>query len=152
MDVPVRVPVVDVCSFCEYLAGRRRFTVLHRDEQVAVLVTREQRGSLHVLVIPVTHRETILDLAPEEHAPLMAAVTRAARAVAGAGDAEGVAVWQNNGVPCHQSVPHVHFHVATTLPGGGTEFGPVPRLTFDETDAIAARLLPYWASSAPGQP
>jgi histidine triad (HIT) family protein len=55
--------------------------VLHRDEQVAVLATRE-RGSLHVLVIPVTHRETILDLAADEEAPLMAAVTRAARAIA----------------------------------------------------------------------
>jgi histidine triad (HIT) family protein len=149
--VPVSVPVVDVCTFCEYLAGRRRFTVLHRDEQVAVLVTREQRGSLHVLVIPVTHRETILDLVPDEETPLMAAVTRAARAIAVATDAEGVSVWQNNGVPSHQSVPHVHFHVAATLPGGGTEWGPVPRLSFDETDAIAARLRPNWAASAPGR-
>lgn len=125
--------------------------MLHRDEQVAVLVTREQRGSLHVLVIPVTHRETILDLVPDEETPLMAAVTRAARAIAVATDAEGVSVWQNNGVPSHQSVPHVHFHVAATLPGGGTEWGPVPRLSFDETDAIAARLRPHWAASAPGR-
>lgn len=149
--MPVSVPVVDVCTFCEYLAGRRRFTVLHRDEQVAVLVTREQRGTLHVLVVPVTHRETILDLAPEEEAPLMAAVTRAARAIAAATDAEGVSVWQNNGVPSHQSVPHVHVHVAATLPGGGTEWGPVPRLSFDETDAIAARLRPFWVASADGR-
>ena len=144
--MPVRLPVVELCTFCEYLAGRRPFTVLHRDDEVAVLVTREQRGSLHVLVIPVTHRETILDLAPEEHAPLMAAVSRAARAIADAVDAEGISVWQNNGVPSHQSVPHVHFHVAATLPGGGTEWGPVPRLSFEETDAIAARLLPHWTS------
>jgi histidine triad (HIT) family protein len=140
----VRVPVVDVCTFCEYLAGRRPFTVLHRDDEVAVLVTREQRGTLHVLVIPVAHRETILDLAPEDEAPLMAAVARAARAVAAAADADGVSVWQNNGLPSHQSVPHVHFHVAATLPGGGTEFGPVPRLSFEATDAIAARLRPHW--------
>ena len=150
--MPLLVPVVELCTFCEYLAGRRRFTVLHRDEQVAVLVTREQRGSVHVLVIPVTHRETILDLAPEEEAPLMAAVTRAARAVAVAADAEGVAVWQNNGVPSHQSVPHVHFHVAATLPGGSTEWGPVPRLSFEETDAIAARLGPHWRASGAGSP
>lgn len=142
--MPLRVPDADVCSFCEYLAGRRPYTVLHRDDVVAVLVTREQRGSLHVLVIPVAHRETILDLPPEEEAPLMAAVTRAARAVAAATDADGVAVWQNNGVPAHQSVPHLHVHVAATLPGGSTEWGQVPALSVAETDALAARLRPYW--------
>jgi histidine triad (HIT) family protein len=142
--MPLRVPVADPCSFCEYLAGRRPYTVLHRDDVVAVLVTREQRGSLHVLVIPVAHRETVLDLTPAEDAPLLAAVRRAARAVVAATDAEGVSVWQNNGVPAHQSVPHVHVHVAATLPGGGTEWGRVPTLSVEQTDALAARLRPYW--------
>jgi len=142
--MPVRVPVVDVCTFCEYLAGRRRFTVLHRDDAVAVLVTREQRGSGHVLVIPVAHRETILELTPADEAPLMAAVTRAARAVATATDAEGVSVWQNNGTQAAQSVPHLHVHVAATLPGGGTAWGPVPSLSIDETAVIADCLHPHW--------
>jgi histidine triad (HIT) family protein len=142
--VSLRLPVDDPCSFCEYLAGRRPYTILHRDDVLAVLVTREQRGSLHVLVIPVAHRETVLDLAPEEEAPLMAAVRRAARAVVAATAAAGLAVWQNNGVPSHQSVPHVHFHVAATLPDGGAEWGPVPSLTVEETDALAERLRGHW--------
>jgi histidine triad (HIT) family protein len=37
----------------------------------------------------------------------------------------------------------VHFHVAGTLPGGGTEWGEVPRLSVPETDAIADQLRPY---------
>ena len=138
------MPDDDPCSFCEYLAGRRRYTILDRDDVTAVLVTREQRGALHVLVIPVAHRPTILDLTPEEEGPLMAAVTRAARAVARAADAEGVSVWQNNGTPSHQSVPHVHVHVAATFPGASTTWGEVPVLDVDETDAIAERLRPYW--------
>ena len=138
--MPLDVPISDACSFCDYLAGRRRFTILERDDLTATLVTREQRGRGHVLVIPVTHRETILDLAPVEATALMAGVTRAVALVARAYDAAGVAVWQNNGVPAHQSVPHVHFHVAATLPEGGTNWGSVPRLSLDETDAIAARL------------
>lgn len=142
--MPLRIPEDDPCSFCEYLAGRRPYAILDRDDVTAVLVTREQRGSLHVLVIPVAHRETILDLAPAEEAPLMAAVTRAARAVARATDAEGVSVWQNNGVPAHQSVPHVHVHVAATFPGGGTKWGEVPTLSVEETDAIAERLRAHW--------
>ena len=138
--MPLDVPVSDACSFCDYLAGRRRFTILDRDELTATLVTREQRGRGHVLVVPITHRETILDLNPVEATALMAGVTRAVALVARAYDAAGVAVWQNNGVPANQTVPHVHFHVAATLPEGGTDWGAVPRLSLKETDAIAARL------------
>ncbi|MFI9842453.1 HIT family protein [Nonomuraea sp. NPDC051941] len=65
---------------------------------------------------------------------------RAARAIAAAYDPGGIAVWQNNGAPAHQTVPHVHFHVAGTLPDGGTRWGEVPRLDLDETDGIAKRL------------
>jgi len=138
--VSLLIPVCEPCSFCEFLGGRRPYTILERDELTATLVTREQRGLGHLLVIPVRHRETILDLPADEGAALMAGVTKAARLVARAYTAEGVAVWQNNGTPAHQTVPHVHFHVAATLPGGGTNWGEVPRLSVDETDAIAARL------------
>jgi histidine triad (HIT) family protein len=139
--VPLQLPADDPCSFCEYLAGRRPYTVLFRDELTATLVTREQRGRGHVLVIPVAHRATILDLEAVEEAALMAAVTRAARLVTACFDADGLAVWQNNGTAAHQSVPHVHFHVAATLPEGGTGWGPVPTLSVAQTDEIAVRLL-----------
>jgi histidine triad (HIT) family protein len=73
----------------------------------------------------------------------MDGVVRATRAIIAAFDPEGVAVWQNNGVPAHQSVPHVHVHVAGTLPQGGTEWGPVERLAVAQTDLIAERLRPH---------
>jgi histidine triad (HIT) family protein len=142
----LELPDDDPCSFCEYLAGRRPYTVLDRDEHVSTLVTRQQRGRLHVLIIPTAHRPTILDLHPSEHAALMATIVRASRAVAAAVDAEGVAVWQKNGVANGQTVPHVHFHVAATLPDGGTEWGPVPTLSVAETDELAAQLRPHWAA------
>jgi hypothetical protein len=37
-------------------------------------------------------------------------------------------------------IPHLHFHVAGTLPGGGTEWGSVKERSIAETDDIAARL------------
>lgn len=140
----------DPCSFCDYLAGRRPFTFLERGPLVAMLVTREQRGVGHVLVIPVSHRPSILDLCDEESAALMDGVRRASAAVAACHDPDGIAVWQNNGTPAHQSVPHVHFHVAGTLPRGGTEWGPVPRLEFSETDRIAAAIRPHLRPPAAG--
>ena len=138
------MPPDDPCSFCEYLAGRRAYTILAQDEMTATLVTRQQRGVGHLLVIPVQHRKTLLDLRDDEGTALMVRVQAAVGAIAEVYSAEGVAVWQNNGKPAHQSVPHVHFHVAGTLPEGGTDWGAVPTLSIAETDAIAARLRPAY--------
>jgi histidine triad (HIT) family protein len=141
--VPLELPPADPCPFCDYLAGVRPYTILERDDTTAILVTFEQRGQGHVLVIPVRHRVTVLDLTPQEQSDLMRGVVRATAAIVGAFDPDGVAVWQNNGIPAYQSVPHVHFHVAGTLPGGGTERGRVERLEFRMTDEIADRLRPH---------
>lgn len=130
------------CAFCEYLSGTRPYTVLWRETQVAVLVTREQRGVGHVLVIPTRHVATLLDLADGEAGDLMIAVRDAAEAIDRAFSRPGVAVWQNNGTAAHQAIPHLHFHVAGTLPGGGTNFGDVEELTVDATDALGRKLAP----------
>ncbi|GAA1385494.1 hypothetical protein GCM10009613_17990 [Pseudonocardia kongjuensis] len=107
-----------------------------------MLVTREQRGVGHVLVVPVAHRPTLLDLTVTEAPLVMTAVIEVADAIAHAYAPTGIAVWQNNGVSANQMVPHVHFHVAGTLPEGGTDFGDVPELPISDTDVIAEILRP----------
>jgi histidine triad (HIT) family protein len=141
--MPLQLPPPHPCSFCDYLAGEREYTVLDRDAVTALLITREQRGVGHVLVIPVSHSPTLCELSPAERTGIMDGVVRASRAILGAFDPAGVAVWQNTGVPAHQKIPHVHFHVAGTLPEGGTALGGVDRLEVPETDAIADRLRPH---------
>jgi histidine triad (HIT) family protein len=141
--MPLVLPPAEPCSFCDYLLGVRPYTILEQGELSAIFVTYEQRGQGHMLVLPRQHRVTLLDLTAAERTALMDDVVRATQAVIRAFDPEGVAVWQNNGIPAHQTVPHVHFHVAGTLPGGGTAFGPVPRLALAETELIAARLRPH---------
>jgi histidine triad (HIT) family protein len=137
--VPLKVPVEPDCSFCAYLGGRRSYTVMEHTQQVSLLVTREQRGVGPVLVIPTTHRPTLLDLQPHDMGALMLATERVATAITAAYDVEGICLWQNNGVPAHQSIPHVHFQ-AGTLPAGGTQWGPVRKLNLEETDIIASEL------------
>lgn len=139
----IQVPDADRCAFCDYLAGRRDFTVLRRDSDTATLVTREQRGRGHVLVVPVRHRPTILDLTPWEAAAVMEQVVAAARAIDAAFGRPGIAIWQNNGVDANQTIPHVHFHVAGTLPGGNTDRGRVEELSVAATDGIARLLEPH---------
>jgi histidine triad (HIT) family protein len=79
-------------------------------------------------------------MSEQESAALMDGIRRAARAIDWAEHRPGIAIWQNNGIPAHQTIPHVHFHVAGTLPGGGTEWGPVPELSLADTDAIVEKL------------
>ena len=99
-----------------------------------------------MLVIPVAHRPTVLDLTANERSALMDGVAAATNAIVRAYDPAGVAVWQNNGIPANQSVPHVHFHVAGTVQDGGTIWGDVERLPVDQTDKIAQRLRSHIVS------
>ena len=144
-DSALEMPVETPCAFCQYLSGERPYTFLWKELRVAVLVTREQRGVSHLLVIPTRHIPSLLELDESEAGDLMIALRDAARAIDDAFERPGVAVWQNNGIPAHQAIGHLHFHVAGTLPGGGTEFGSVPELSIDRTDEIARLLSPHVA-------
>ena len=140
------LPTSGSCPFCAFLQGEKPYTILRRSELVAILVTREQRGLSHLLVVPVRHCPTILDLRDEESGALMSEIRHAARIVDAAERRPGIAVWQNNGISANQAVAHVHFHVAGTLEEGGTRWGEVPKLSVAETDAIAERLRQVEAS------
>ena len=78
MSTSLEVPELERCPFCDYLSGARPFTILSRTETVATLVTREQRGVGHLLVIPVKHRPTLLDLTADEASAVMRSVIAAA--------------------------------------------------------------------------
>jgi histidine triad (HIT) family protein len=122
------------------LSGERPYTIFKRSDKVAVFVTREQRGTPHLLVVTIRHTPTILDLTDEE-LKLLAVETREMASVIDRTYARpGIAVWQNNGIPAGQVIDHFHFHVAGTLDSGGTNFGKVEELTVAETNEIAKRL------------
>lgn len=70
----------------------------------------------------------------------MGHVVDVARAIEAIERPGGPAVWQNNGVAADQAIAHVHFHVAATLPGRGTERGEVKEISIAETEKIGARL------------
>lgn len=132
------------CAFCAYLRKERPFTFVFRDSHIAILVTREQRGEPHLLVIPLRHVETVLEISDQEATQLAIGVRDAARAIEQEYKPSGISIWQNNGTPASQSIGHVHFHVAGTLEEGGTDWGAVPELPLEKTEEIAVRLRPYF--------
>ena len=111
------------CAFCAYLKGERPYTILSRTADTATFVTREQRGHPHLLVLPLRHMPSLLEMTDQEITAVAIEVRNAAILIEEAYAKPGIAVWQNNGVPAGQAISHVHFHVAGTLPGGGTDFG-----------------------------
>ena len=128
------------CAFCAYIRGERPYTILGRTSDTATLVTREQRGEPHLLVLPIRHAPTLLDLSDAEITSVGIALRTAAAMIDRTYQKPGIAVWQNNGAPAGQTIGHFHFHVAGTLERGGTEFGEVKEISVDETNAIARRL------------
>lgn len=140
----LEIPKNKRCAFCDYLSGQRSYTVLHKDANVAVLVTREQRGVGHVLALPIRHVESILDIKDEEATELMIVIRKIAIAIDLAYGRPGISIWQNNGVPAGQAIAHVHFHIAGTLEAGGTERGKVPEISVEETDIIATKILEFF--------
>jgi|SRR5690554_173995 len=142
----IQIPNNDSCAFCAYLSGERPFSFVYKGNMVSILVTREQRGFPHLLVIPNRHVKTILDVTEEEAGKLAIAVRDIAKAIESEYKPKGITIWQNNGVPSSQSIAHVHFHVAGTLETGGTEWGDVPELPIEETEGIAEKLRPFFSS------
>lgn len=140
-EFSIDLPENNACAFCAYLRGERPYTILYRTADTATFVTREQRGHPHLLVLPLRHVSTILELTDAEAAAIAVEVRNAAILIDRAYSKLGIAVWQNNGVPAGQAIGHVHFHVAGTLERGGTEFGPVEEISVAETDEIAKKLL-----------
>ncbi|MGC5167940.1 HIT family protein [Luteimicrobium sp. DT211] len=143
-DSALEAPNARECAFCAYLRGSRPYAFVARDQTTAVMVTREQRGYPHLLVIPVQHRMTILELTDSECAALGIAVRHAAFAINEAYQRPGISVWQNNGISASQSIGHVHFHVAGTLDSGGTEWGDVPEISLAKARRIAQRIRASW--------
>ena len=140
----IQLPNEGACAFCAYLRGDLSYTILFRTADTATLVTREQRGNPHLLVLPLRHIPSILEMTDTEAGHVAIAVREAARVINHVYGKPGIAVWQNNGVPAGQAIGHLHFHVAGTLDGGGTERGSVAEMSLADTDAIATRLRAAW--------
>ena len=143
-NTSIITPESKPCAFCAYLKNERPFTFVFKNQNIAILVTREQRGRPHLLVIPSRHVETILEISDQEAGQLAIGIRNSARAIEQEYKTTGISIWQSNGIPASQSIGHVHFHVAGTLVEGGTDWGDVREYTLDETESIAVRLRPYF--------
>lgn len=115
------------CIFCEIARGESPARFVYQDESACAFLDTEPVRPGHILVVP---REHITDLssrlAVEGITGMAQALHTTASLLSDRLSADGVSVFQSNGVAAGQTVHHVHFHM-------------VPRFSGD------ARLTSNWA-------
>lgn len=125
---------------CQIVRGETDAAVVSRDDHVVAFLDHRPVFKGHVLVSPVRHVDTLLDLPAELMVPLLGTAQRVARAVGDALGAEGTFVAVNNVVS--QSVAHLHVHVVPRTRGDGLRGFFWPRVRYAEGEMEAyARLL-----------
>ena len=117
---------------CQIVQGEIEAAVVSRDEQVVAFLDHRPVFKGHVLVSPVRHVDTLLDLPGELMVPLLGTAQRVAQALGAALGAEGTFVAVNNVVS--QSVPHLHLHVIPRRPKDGLRFWLGPRHPYTDDD------------------
>jgi histidine triad (HIT) family protein len=125
---------------CQIAAGELDAAVVLHDEQVVAFLDHRPVFKGHVLVAPVRHVDTLLDLPAELMQPVLTAAQRVTAAIMAALGAEGTFVAVNNVVS--QSVPHMHVHVVPRTKGDGLRGFFWPRTTYaaGEIEVYARRI------------
>ena len=139
------VPVTDDV-FCQIGRGDVDAAVVLRTDDVIAFLDHRPVFKGHVLVAPLQHVDTLLDLPQSLMQPLVISTQHVASAVVDALGAQGTFVAINNVVS--QSVPHLHVHVVPRTRGDGlrgffwprTHYGPGE---IDEYAAMIKKAIGY---------
>lgn len=123
------------CIFCSIIAGEAGAEVVLRTEHTVAFLDRTPVFHGHVLVVPVAHVETLIDMPPTGLGPLFADVQRVAQAVETGLGAAGSFVAMNNRIS--QSVAHLHVHVVPRNRKDGLRGFFWPRVKYHDAGHMA---------------
>jgi histidine triad (HIT) family protein len=133
------MPVTDDV-FCQIGRGELDAAVVLRTDEVIAFLDHRPVFKGHVLIAPLQHVDTLLELPQSLMQPLLSTTQHIARAVLDALGAQGTFVAINNVVS--QSVPHLHIHVVPRSRGDGLRgfFWPRTRYGAGEMEDYAAKI------------
>ncbi len=127
---------MDGCTFCAIVAGELPAFVVLDDSYVLGFLDVRPVFEGHTLLVTRRHRDTILDVPPDELLALATAAQRVAGAVEDGLGAGGS--WISVNTRVSQSVPHVHVHVVPRTKGDGLRGFFWPRTKYADDDAAEA--------------
>ena len=133
-------PEPDPDIFCQIIAGDLPAAVVTRTPELLAFLDHRPVFKGHVLIAPVRHVDTLLDLPSDLMTPLLTLAAGVARAQEIALGAGGTFVAMNNVVS--QSVPHLHLHVVPRSKGDGLRgfFWPRTKYAAGEIEDYAERI------------
>jgi histidine triad (HIT) family protein len=126
------------CLFCKIVAGIIPAQIVLKDAETIAFLDIHPLFPGHVLLCPVEHFSTLLDVPVSLTGPLMAKTQLLAKAVETALDAEGSFIAINNRVS--QTVRHLHIHVVPRRKRDGLRGFFWPRRPYrDDTERETVR-------------
>jgi len=132
--------------FARILRGELPVSIVHEDAHVLAFIALNMRSLGHTLVISKQPARTLLDIAPDALARVMAVVQRVARVQHDVLGADGVQLVQNNGAAAGQTVFHLHVHVIPVFAGVPVQppsVAAAPRVLMDSVAReLAAGMRP----------
>jgi histidine triad (HIT) family protein len=135
----------DDCLFCKIVKGEIPCIKIYEDENALAFMDIAPLNQGHVLIIPKSHYETILDIEPDVFGWLGNVVTRVCKAVQKTLKPDGINVMQLNGKAANQVVPHLHIHVVPRNFGDGLSicaWNPIPG-SMDQIKSTAEAIKAY---------
>jgi histidine triad (HIT) family protein len=100
------------CLFCGIVEGRIKGDIVYRDNAVVAFKDINPKAPVHILIIPVKHIATLLDLQDEDKEMVGEIFSVANRLAEQQGIAkDGFRVVANCGAGAGQTVFHIHFHL-----------------------------------------
>lgn len=125
---------------CKIVRGELDAAIVLRTAEVIGFLDHRPVFKGHVLLSPIRHVDTLLDLPAELMAPLLTAGQRVAAGLGSVLGCQGTFVAMNNVVS--QSVPHLHLHVVPRTKGDGLRGFFWPRTTYadGELESYAERI------------
>jgi histidine triad (HIT) family protein len=133
------------CVFCGIVEGKVAVSTVYRDDAVMAFMDIRPVNPGHVLVVPLKHEVSLLDLDEETAGRIFGIGMRTAGAIGDSGvRLDGFNLFLADGEAAGQEVFHVHLHVVPRFVGDGfglrfgPEYGKLPPRA--ELDEIAGRI------------
>ncbi len=118
------------CIFCKIVNREIPCEKVYEDDSVVAFLDIFPAAPGHILIVPKSHFDTMINTPDHLLAHLVTVSKKAACALMRGLGAQGVNLLQNNGEVAGQIVPHVHFHV-------------VPRFRDDMIGSFKIKQRPY---------
>ncbi|MEV8413130.1 HIT domain-containing protein [Streptomyces niveus] len=108
----------DGCVFCGIVRGHVAASVVHEDDRVVAFMDLSPVTPGHVLVVPKSHAEGLVDLPDDLGVRVWEVGHRVGRALRLSGlRCEGVTLFLADGEAAFQEIFHVHLHVFPRFKG-----------------------------------